>query len=57
MTLVDLAKLTDVHHTTLSHIEIGRRQPGAKLFKSLCRALKVSRDELLLVATDDGEAA
>jgi transcriptional regulator with XRE-family HTH domain len=49
----------EIHESTISKIETGKRQPSPKLFNALRRALRVSRERLLLASTpaDDPEAA
>jgi len=43
----NLAKLTGMNPSALSHFECGRRLPSIRNLKRLCNALKVSADYLI----------
>lgn len=55
-TLTELAADVELHYprgvdiSMLSMIENGKRQPSAKLFVALCKALETSREDLLTAA-------
>lgn len=63
MTQLELAeKISGIYprgvtNTTIAHIERGgtKRQPSAGLFRAMCEALGVEREDLLIA--DDSEAA
>jgi len=49
----DLAKLSRLVPSSISHFESGRREPSLTNFKKLCVALECSADELLGIVPDD----
>jgi transcriptional regulator with XRE-family HTH domain len=55
ITGVDLAQRVGVDSSAIYKIEAGERQPSAKLFGRICRALGIEKDALLL-SDDEKEA-
>ncbi len=48
----ELAKLSGLHASTISHFEGGRREPNVKNIRRLCSALMCSSDYLLGITED-----
>lgn len=48
----ELAKKLGIDQSSVSHWESSRKAPGPVNFKKLCRALRVSRESLLVVPDD-----
>lgn len=48
----DLARLSKIDQTHLSHFESGRREPNTDNLRRLCRALDVTADYLLELGSE-----